>query len=990
MRRRPTLESVPVWRRVLGLAAALAASAAPAGAERLAIRAFTTAEGLPHDHVLCIVPDSRGFLWLCTAQGLSRFDGRRFVNYGPAQGLREPYVNDFVETRAGAYWLATNGAGVARLDTGTGRFVEHPVGPGTASNRVNTLLEDDDGRLWAGTDDGLFVGGETGAFERVDTSAVAGGPLAVRRLARDGHTILVATRRGLLRVGDGRTVERVPGPAGTANLHDVVADGEGRLWTGHETSVHVYDARTGAPSLAVPPGDQFGNGVVRVIFRRADGRVLAGGHSDAGLHEWTGAQLRNYTPAQGLRDNVVTALAEDRSGSLWIGTETGGVMRMPASGFVSFDAADGLGHRRVVSIFESAADELLVLTSMHWLNRLEADRFVARRPRLEVPPSILSSHSLLQDRAGEWWIATPRGLARYPRAKGLDALAAARAAALYTQRDGLAGDDVGRPFEDARGDVWVTSPGATLTRWDRATGSFHRYGPAEGLPPGNAVVSFGEDARGTLWVGLREGGLGRFRDGRFDAFGESHGLPNAMTRSLHRDAQDRLWAATTGGGLIRVEPGETPRFVRFSTADGLPTDHVRCLTDDGAGRLYLGTANGVVRFDPDDRTVTHYTTADGLAQNEIQAAYRDRSGALWFGTMNGVSRYLPRARPATASSPAQVAAVTAGGVPRPLGAFGVRSVPEFVIPPGVAGVRIDYFATDLSPEGRGLFEHRLLGADARWTAPATTDFVELASLAPGRYRFEVRAYGDAGAEPAWVAFVVQPPVWRRAWFLAALAGTLALLAYRFHRLRVRRLIELERVRTRIATDLHDDIGSNLSQIAIWSEVAARDSSASVRETLTGIAAACRETVDSMGDIVWAISPGHDRLGDLVHRMRRFASDVFTARDVRIRFEASLPDELTLGADLRRQVLLVFKEAVNNAVRHSACRGAEASVAVSGGTLRVVLRDDGRGFDPGRTGEGHGLANMRTRAAAIGGSLAVTSAPGHGTTVELMVPLSRRS
>jgi len=983
-----------MWRTRVGLVAGLVAVAAHAGAERLPIRAFGTAEGLPHDHVLCVVPDSRGFLWLCTAQGISRFDGRRFVNYGAAQGLREPYVNDFVETRAGEHWLATNGAGVHRLDVAAARFVPHEVGESTASNRVNTLLEDERGRLWAGTDDGLFVRDGQGAFRRLDLSSVAPGRVQVRRLSRDAATILVATGAGLFRASREGSIERVAGPPGTSNVYAALAARDGRLWIGQETGPRVYEP-DGSPSADIPCQEAFGAAIVRVLFQRPDGGVLAGGRSERGLHECKGASLRSYTKAHGLRDNVVTALAEDRFGSLWIGTETGGVMRLAPGGFVTFDTADGLGHRRVISIFESAAGELVVQTAMGYLNRLEDRRFAAVRPRLRVPPTIQSAHSMLQARDGGWWAATPRGLARYPPAASLAALARVEAASFHTQRDGLAGDDVGRPFEDARGDVWVTTPGGALTRWERATGAFRRFGEADGLPAGNATVSFGEDAGGTLWLGFREGGLARWRDGRFESFGEERGLPHAMTRALHRDTRGQLWAATTGGGLVRIEEPEAaqPRFRRYTTAEGLVSDHVRCLTDDGQGRLYLGTAVGVVRFDPDTGSAAHFTTADGLAQNEIQAAFRDREGALWFGTMDGVSRFVPPPDVSPAASPALIAAVSVGGRPRPLDAFGERAVPGLTIGPGDGGLRIDYFATDLSPEGRGLFEHRLVGAESGWSAPTSGDFVEYAALAPGRYRFEVRVQGARGAaaEPAVVAFVVQPPLWRRAPFLAALAALGALLAYRFHRARVRRALELERVRTRIATDLHDDIGSSLSQIAIWSEVAARGSAEpAMRETLSGMAAACREAVDAMSDIVWAVNPAHDRLGDLVHRMRRFASDVFTAREIAFRFEATLPDDLPLGTDLRRHVLLVFKEAVHNAARHSGCASAEATVALVDGCLRVSLRDDGKGFDPRARGDGHGLGSMRARARDLAGTLDVRSSAGAGTTVSLTVPLRGRS
>jgi signal transduction histidine kinase len=495
-----------------------------------------------------------------------------------------------------------------------------------------------------------------------------------------------------------------------------------------------------------------------------------------------------------------------------------------------------------------------------------------------------------------------------------------------------------------------------------------------------------------LWVGFREGGLARLRHGRFQFYGEGHGLPAAHARDIHRDTQGRMWVATMGGGLLRIEAPEAdaPRFVRYSTASGLTSDYVRSLTDDAGGHLYLGTSVGVDRFDPATGAVTHYTTADGLAQNEIQTAFRDTKGALWFGTMAGVSR-LVQARPERPSAtPVFIGAVAVGGVPRPVFALGEQHMEEFEVGPESAGVRIDYFGIAFAPGQNLLFQYRLVGGDGRWSAPTSRDSVEYGALAPGSYRFEVRSHRGDGS-PASASFVVLPPVWRRWWFLYLAAGSAALLAYQFHRLRLRRLLELERVRTRIASDLHDDIGSSLSQIAILSEVAARrlgDDEPPTRDLLAGIAAASRETVASMSDIVWAINPGRDRLGDLVHRMRRFASDVFTGRDIAFRFQASVPSEdLHVGADLRRQVYLVFKECVHNAARHSGCTEAEVAVRVEGGDFVMTLRDNGRGFDPAQAFDGHGLGNMQGRARGLGGRLEIESHPGRGTTVALSVPLA---
>ena len=205
-----------------------------------------------------------------------------------------------------------------------------------------------------------------------------------------------------------------------------------------------------------------------------------------------------------------------------------------------------------------------------------------------------------------------------------------------------------------------------------------------------------------------------------------------------------------------------------------------------------------------------------------------------------------------------------------------------------------------------------------------------------------------------------------------------------------RLIELERVRTRIASDLHDDIGSGLSRIAILSEVARHQVSvdAPVGEPLSVIATASRDLVDSMSDIVWVINPNKDHLRDLIQRMRRFASDLFTARQIEFSFSAPGEEQaLKIGADLRRQVFLIFKEAVNNIARHSACTEAQIEMRIENRWLTVRVADNGPGFDPAQISEGQGLASMRARAKELGGELHVTSNDGQGTTILLNVPLS---
>jgi signal transduction histidine kinase len=213
--------------------------------------------------------------------------------------------------------------------------------------------------------------------------------------------------------------------------------------------------------------------------------------------------------------------------------------------------------------------------------------------------------------------------------------------------------------------------------------------------------------------------------------------------------------------------------------------------------------------------------------------------------------------------------------------------------------------------------------------------------------------------------------------------------YKLYRYRVTRLLELERVRTRIAADLHDDIGSSLSQISVLSEVLRKQlgpQAAPASKNLSLINEVSHEALESMSDIVWAINPLQDHVSDLVRRIRRLASDVLPARDIEFTFKGpSTGLELKVGADVRREIFLMFKEALNNVIRHSACTRVEIELNIERSTLVLEVNDNGKGFDPGNGNEGNGLVSLRRRANSLGGNTVITSKVDGGTTVTIRVP-----
>ena len=222
-----------------------------------------------------------------------------------------------------------------------------------------------------------------------------------------------------------------------------------------------------------------------------------------------------------------------------------------------------------------------------------------------------------------------------------------RPKAVHTTRDGLAGDDVFALFEDVAGDMWIgrrMPTSSVLTRWERATGTFHRYTDVDGLPPFSRTTAFAEDHSGNVWIGFQNGGLARYRNGRFMLFTHADGAPAAGIGALYVDHDHRLWVGSARPGLTRIDDLATdrPRFVPYTTAQGLSDDAVGCITEDRMGRLYLGLGSGRIdRLDPVTGHVRHYTRADGLAGATLTSAFRDRSGNLWFGAYDALFRLVP-------------------------------------------------------------------------------------------------------------------------------------------------------------------------------------------------------------------------------------------------------------------------------------------------------------------------------------------------------------
>jgi ligand-binding sensor domain-containing protein/signal transduction histidine kinase len=981
-------------RLALSAAVAVGFVPGPAHAQRIPVRAYEVADGLAYSQVLHLYNDRRGYLWVATPEGLSRFDGAHFESYGTADGLPHLIVNGTAEDSRGRLWVATNGGGLAHLlEEGFApgqprgarrRFAQVAIGHGPGSERVNTVLFDAAGTAWCATDAGLFRGAEqngawtfTAVLPRPEVTAVMPG------LVGSDGALWFGLERDLVRVAGGvpALVDLPPTPHG-GDILALALDADGHLLVGRANALHrrLRDGTWAAIPVPLSATQQ-----IRGLHAH-DGAIWIA--TTDGLLAWRDGGATSYGLAHGLPDQQLRAITSDALGGLWVGTWTRGLLRLTVRGVVSFTRAEGLPSDSATLVVEGRDGRVYVATEPRGLVAIEDDNVVPV-PGADRSPLDSVRRRLFQDSRGRWWIGSDDGLWLAPG----PALDLRRA-----RRLGPADGDVSISIPDSSnaiaegpdGRVWISArPNRLLYVDPGETGPVPRVRSLPPLPNLYARLAF--DRHGTLWLSSLEQ-VASVRHQRFEIRTDLDGLPERRARAFLADAQGRLWVGLRYEGVVVTdEPAASP--VRFRAVDppgGFVSRSVWCMTADRAGRLYLGTGRGLDRFDPSTGSVAHLTAAEGLAASIATACMTDAIGRVWAGTSHGVLRFETASEPSPRAPPrVYITRLTIAGEQRYIAARGMASVPPLQLRPHETNVRVEYAGVRVGG-GRLRYQYRLDGADSEWSQPTDERAVSFSRLSPGQYRLQIRAVDADGAVDAATAtlpFTIATPLWRTWWALLLMGVGLGAALTAVHRLRLKQALAMERVRAQIATDLHDEVGSGLSQIAVLTEVAKRQAPSGAAALLDESATIARTLRASMADIVWAVDPRRDTLNDLVQRMRQTTYNLLEVDGLAVTFQAppaTALDGVGLGPDRRRHLLLVLKEAATNIARHARASRASIVLELSADRLTLVVEDDGLGVGA-RRGDGRGLRNMAARAAALGATLVIENREGGGTRVRLDVP-----
>ena len=1000
----------------------VAGAAEPVAESPFIVDKWSTSSGplqkkLPSGVVISVLQSRDGYLWLGTLNGLVRFDGDRFTVFDESNtpGLPNSSIVYLFEDSRGWLWAGTDGGGVAVIHDGV--VANLGFGAGARSGKVMAACEDAAGGVWLYTADG-----QIGRFFGDGLALVGQGkPSFCRSMIADGaRRVWVGSDFGQIAFGPVETNGR-PAMLGleipAAKLDFLLASRAGGFWRLGDGRIEKWGANQRERILAdYPAWTNVPNARITSACEDLQGNLIVG-VLNAGVF-WFDAsgrvtRISTESAEGGLSHSGVLAVSVDREGDLWVGTDGGGLNRVKRR--VGAVAAGTQG-RVVQSVCEDSDGALWIGFNgggvMRWKDGgardFGWDRATAQHRAEDglISPNV---SAVFGDKAGQIWVGTrgPGGLHQFREGRFE-----------LVEVAGSFGQEISAMYQDRTGRLWLGSPEGLLSREGE---TWKMFTTADGLST-NAVRAIAEDAEGNLWVGTLGGGLNRLHDGNFTAVRKSaEGLPGNTVSSLLVDREGALWVGTSSG-LARLKHG---RWSQFTTGAGLPSNKISYLMEDAEGYLWIGSNAGLVRvakaaleeYAAKRTSVVAcrtYDEADGLPTSECTdgsqpAAVITRGGKLWFPTHKGlVGIAAAELQRNTNAPPVIIESVLLDGREQLTNGLRAPLPAEIVVPPEAERLEILFASLNLAAPERALFRYQLEQHESRWSSAATRRDAQFTKLPPGRYVFHVAACNEDGVwNNVGCSLVVRvlPPFWRTWWFLtlsglAALGiivGTVHFISTQKLQRQLAQLKQqesLERERSRIARDLHDQLGANLTRVSLLGELVESDKHepAEVEQHARQISKTASETQHALDEIVWAANPANDTLEGLVNYVCKYAQEFLTTAGLRCRLD--VPTDLpgtAIAPEFRHNVFLVAKESVNNVVKHAQASSVRLQIRLEAGVLVMEVQDDGRGPAEAATATErgrNGLRNMSRRMEDVGGNFSISAAEQGGTIVRLTAPLNR--
>ena len=1001
----------------------------------LKFKQLSLQEGVANNLTYCMIKDSKGFLWFGTMYGLARYDGSQYIifKHDPEDstsisfddivslfedrkgniwlgtwggGLNEynPYEGKFTsfiyqennpdgisdniiwaicEDKEGNIWLGTQRGGLNKYNPNTGKFIKYKHDKSNkssiCSNSIYSLLYDSSGNLWVGSDKGLSrFDYKKKSFENfinnpADKNSISSG--IVRVIYEDHNKNLwIGTSSGLNEFDKKKHFKKYLSESNTNSLSSnyilsISADAQNNLWIGTAHGLDYFDKKT--------------NSFARFLHNPDDSTTLCG--------------------------NLIYNVLEDNSGTLWVNAYNKGIsksVKTRRANFCNFESSlsdkNSLSSNYILSLAE-AKDGNLWTGTMDGLNYLNLqDKKVVQ---IKIPGSVRSNiiGAIATNIDGTIWIGSYDGLRLFkPINKNFY-----KPTIKESKEAGFLSTRITSLLTDSN-IVWIGTYSNGLFRFDRKNNSVIRFS-FEGKQFSNYqtdyILTLYKDKSNRIWIGSY-GGLTMYDQDKkfFKSYtsnkNDNSSLSNNYVFSVFEDSKNQIWIGTSNG-LNKFISGKAG-FEHFFEKDGLPNSVISAITEDQNGNLWISTNKGLSKYNYEQKSFTNYDMSNGIGGNLFNPSVcvNGKNGDIVFGGNWGLTVFYPNKMSFSNYNPpvhiSSIKEINNDGKTRLITSFKSK----IKIKSSVKTIVINFASLDFSNPSKNRFMYKLNGIDNEWVNAGNNSFTTFTNLDPGDYSISVKGTNSDGVfsnSMATLKIIVVPEYWQTLWFKILLILLLATFAYLVVRRKIankiKRNIEIqkigeevsEKLRRKTAIDFHDEMGHRLTRITLLTEMIRRklkNTYSEIDPLLDKISENSHHLYDGTRDFIWAINPEHDTLYDLIIRLKDFGDDLFNNTDIKFNIKGINENlnRLSLNMDWKRHLILIFKEAMNNVLRHSNCKNVNLEISVNKNEIQLSLLDDGNGFDAGKSFDGNGLKNMKIRAKKIDGHLEIDSHPKTGTKI----------
>ncbi len=965
---------------------------------------YTMKDGLISDNIRSICQDSLGYIWIGTGEGISVFDSKEFHNYSKSDGLTSNSISCISADKRspGEVWIGTRDRGVDKFIDGN--FTNYYISLSKNQKSVNTIFQDNNYDLWCGTENGIFII-HNDSIKIFSSSAKLG---SVHSIIQDKTgDILIGSDNGLFQYSfkDKKFFKKDIPIIKNEGISYLYKAENGDIWV---AAFNGYIFEMNSYSTLLFKLNSFPHCIAQDSFHNLWISTNNGVYKIFQNHIQS-----KYTIENGLLENDITSLLIDKEKILWLSSNDNGLSKLVYQNLIKFQipkkyiagtwsstTADSDNHFWVS--LNDGLYEIWQDSQNKWHNYF--NRFVPASKEGNMP-------TIFCDKKNFLYAAFHSGIIKIYKITSSEPHSLLHSNLFLEKqinlRDNYKFYDIYTIFCDSHGFIWCSAIdlGVIVINPFIKKNILKIYKQEDGLPD-NSVRAIFEDSNGNMWFGGYDHGLSEFSHSKinFDLglklnggkifkkhFSKTNGLPDNGVRVIDENKNNDLLIGTRYGGLAIFKKN---KFKIITKRKGLFSNAIWSIAITPNQQTWLGTQSGIQKLNAKNEEPEYFLNEE-IPNVPYYSVCSSKNGNLCFVNHTEIYIYLPlNEKLAITHPPVYITSVLINGQRQ-------KTFNNLNLASDQNTITFDFIGIINREEKNSSYLYRLLKSDKKWNLLKQRNSVTYASLRPGNYTFQVIAINSSNIksiQPAEVTFEINAPFYLQWWFIFTLVVILILSFILTAKLRIKRLLEIEKVRTRIAADLHDEIGSGLTKIAILSEYALQDEKNEEKtlddkqfvntedNSVERVGKIARNLVDSMMDVIWAIDPKYDSLQDFIFSFKNYAYEVCEAKNIKLQIEIKDIENIKVNSQIKRCMQLISKEALNNALKYSQCSIIVYSLSVKNKSIYLKIKDNGIGFDTKTTKYGRGISNMEKLVNEMSGSFTFKTGKEEGTEFLFIIPL----